>query len=187
MIGKLLASLTRLVLALRSRSMNLYYKALGCEIEGYAWLRSVRIPRQWPDIHLGKGVALDEGVVLLASGEPKRSKIHIEDSVYINRNTFIDASVGIHIGKETMIGPNCYITDHDHQFTAGSAPGAGSLISKPTEIGSKVWLGAGVTVLKGISIGDGAIVGAGSIVTKSIPPDSIAVGNPARVIRSTTD
>ena len=60
-------------------------------------------------------------------------------------------------------------------------------IVAPVRIGSNVWLGAKVTVVKGVSIGDNAIVGANAVVTRDIPPNAIAVGVPARVIRSRTD
>ena len=52
----------------------------------------------------------------------------------------------------------------------------------PVTIGDDVWIGASAVVLKGFSIGNGAVIGAGAIVTKPIPPNAIAVGNPARVI-----
>lgn len=184
MIGRFIAFSMRFSGAVASRYRNILYRTLGCRIDGYAWIRSIRIPRQWSDIRLEHGVALDEGVVLLASGPPSPEKIRIGKHVYINRNSFIDASLSISIGSETMIGPNCYITDHDHQFPSGGAPGEGGLQNAPTQIGERAWLGAGVTVLKGITIGKGAIVGAGSIVTKDIPDHAIAVGNPARVIRT---
>ena len=82
-----------------------------------------------------------------------------------------------------MIGPFCYLTDHDHTFEAGQAPGAGSLIAEPTRIEARCWIGAHVTILKGVTIGAGTVVGAGSVVTKSLPAGVIAVGNPARVLR----
>ena len=57
------------------------------------------------------------------------------------------------------------------------------VLASPVEIGANVWLGERVCVLRGVTIGEGSIVGAGSVVTKDIPPRSIAVGAPARVIR----
>jgi maltose O-acetyltransferase len=62
-------------------------------------------------------------------------------------------------------------------------PGVEHTISKPVIIRDDVWLGMGVTVLKGVEIGERAVIGAGSLVTKSIPPDSLAVGTPAKVIK----
>jgi acetyltransferase-like isoleucine patch superfamily enzyme len=57
------------------------------------------------------------------------------------------------------------------------------MISSPTKIGDRVWIGANVTILKGVTIGNDAVVGAGSVVTKDIPAKAIAVGNPAKVIK----
>ena len=57
---------------------------------------------------------------------------------------------------------------------------------QPITLGDKCWLGAGVIVCPGVTIGEGAVIGAGSVVTRDIPPYSVAVGNPCRVIRSTT-
>ncbi len=82
-----------------------------------------------------------------------------------------------------MIGPFCYITDHDHAVSPGAAPSAGALISAPTRIGARCWIGAHVTILKGVTIGEGSVVGAGSVVTRSLPAGVVAVGNPARVLR----
>ena len=50
-------------------------------------------------------------------------------------------------------------------------------------IGDNVWLGGGVIVLPGVTIGDNTVVGAGSVVVRDLPPDVVAVGNPARVVR----
>lgn len=184
MIQRCLAFFLRLSAALGSRRRNLFFRLLGCQIEGYVWMRRIKIPRNWPAIRIGAGAALDEDITLLVSGEPDRIRIEIGPSVYINQNTFIDASESVSIGAETMIGPRCYITDHDHQMLPGEAPGSGPLLSKPTRIGRRAWLGAGVIVLKGVTIGDGAVVGAGSVVTKDVPAHQVAVGVPAKVMRS---
>lgn len=167
-----------------SRWRNTYYKALGVEIDGYAWLRKIDIPRNFSQIYLANGVALDEGVTLLAVGEPgEGKKIAIGENTYINRNTFIDASHQIRIGRGVGIGPRCYITDHDH----GTAPGIPimdqPLVSTPTIIGDGVWLGAGCIVLKGVTIGKNTVVGAGSTVVRDLPEGIIAEGRPARAVR----
>ena len=172
-------TLLRLAHGLASRARAFWYRLLGVKIGGACWLRAIEIPRGHRDIHLAVGVALDQGVVLLISGDSRGSeKIVIGRSAYINRSTMIDASERIEIGAGTLIGPFCYITDHDHAI--GSAH---DLVSKPTRIGERCWLGAHVTVLKGVTIGDDTVVGAGSVVTKSLPARVVAVGNPARVLR----
>ncbi len=87
---------------------------------------------------------------------------------------------GVRIGAGCMIGPFCYLTDHDHDLQSN----CGALISKATIVENDCWLGAHVTILKGVVVDAGSIVGAGSVVTKSVPRNSLAVGNPARVIRA---
>ena len=56
--------------------------------------------------------------------------------------------------------------------------------AKPIRIGNGVWIGGGAIVLPGVTIGDGCVIGAGSVVTRDLPPDTLAVGNPARIVRS---
>lgn len=76
------------------------------------------------------------------------------------------------------MGANTLINDTDwHSDDWRTGPPA------KVVIGNNVWLGSGVVVLKGVEIGKNSLIGAGSIVTKSIPPNCIAAGNPARVIR----
>jgi acetyltransferase-like isoleucine patch superfamily enzyme len=170
--------------ALKSRWRNLYYRALGVKLHGYVWMREIEIPRNFEDIEIESGCALDRGVVILCSGETlPHPKIHIGAHTYINRNTFLDAVESLTIGSDCGIGPGCYITDHDHGSDPTLPPLGQPMIAKPTQIGERVWIGANVTILKGVTIGDRAIVGAGSVVTRDLPPDAIAVGVPARVIK----
>ena len=171
--------LVQILQGVASRTRVVFYKMLGVKFDGACWLRAIEIPRGYCDIRLADGVALDRGVVLLISGQSRGAeKIAIGRTAYINRLTMIDASERIEIGANAMIGPFCYITDHDHVIGSSDA-----LVSEPTRIGERCWLGAHVTVLKGVSIGDDTVIGAGSVVTKSLPPRVIAVGNPARVLR----
>ena len=108
--------------------------------------------------------------------------------------TVIAAAESVTLGARVQCGANTLITDNDaHSLDAairrkeieGALPrGTNGAISKPVVIEDDVWLGMGVTVLKGVVIGARSVVGAGSLVTKSIPPGSLAVGAPARVIKS---
>ena len=176
--------LLRLKSGLVSRWHNFYYKALGVRVQGYVRLGRIEIPRNFGDVELEAGCALDNGVVLLSSGEPTAAaKIYIGASTYINRNVLIDASSSIKIGTQCGIGPGCYITDHDHGMQVDLPPLEQPLIDDPTCLCDRVWLGANVTVLKGVTIGKDAVVGAGSVVTKDVPAGAIAVGVPAKVIR----
>ncbi|NJL19681.1 MAG: acyltransferase [Leptolyngbyaceae cyanobacterium SM1_3_5] len=178
----------RILEAIKSRWRNFFYRLAGVQMEGYIWMRDIEIPRNFRDIYLMKGCSLDRGVTLICSGESlPHPKIHIGANTYINRNTLIDASLSIATGKECAIGPGCYITDHDHSIEAGLPPLAQPLISKPTRIGDRVWIGASVTILKGVSIGNDAVIGAGSVVTKDVPAEAIVVGVPAKVIRYRDD
>lgn len=176
--------IARLCEGAASRARVAFYRALGVKIRGHVSLRAIEIRPRPHCVTLEDGAALDRGVVLLATDDAAR--IVIGPRCYINRRTMIDAHEAVEIGADTMIGPFCYITDHDHAFDAAVAPGSGVLVARPTRIGARCWLGAHVTILKGVTIGDGTVVGAGSVVTKPLPAGVIAVGNPARVLRTLT-
>ena len=173
--------IVRLAEGLASRLRVVFYRLLGVKIRGHVSLRAIEIRRRPGCITLEDGAALDRGVVLLATSDAAR--IVIGPRTYINRSTMIDADALVEIGAQTMIGPFCYITDHDHTAHAGTPPADGPLVSAPVRIGERCWIGAHVSILKGVTIGDGAVIGAGSVVTKSVPPGVIAVGNPARVLK----
>jgi acetyltransferase-like isoleucine patch superfamily enzyme len=168
-------------ISLTSRMRRVVYGSLGMKCEGPVWLGAIEWPVRPGCITLKAGAALDRSVTLLATADTAR--IVIGESCYVNRHTMFDASELIEVGAKTMIGPFCYITDHDHTFAAGAAPGETPLKSAPTRIGERCWLGAHVSVLKGVTIGDGTVVGAGSVVTKSLPAGVVAAGSPARVLR----
>lgn len=184
MIQKGFLKFTQLWDGLQSRFRNLYYRNLGVKVHGYIWMRKIEIPRNHRDIEIESPCALDRGVVLLCSGEPlAHPKIYIGAHVYINRNTFLDAVESISVGQHCAIGPNCYITDHDHGFDLSLPPLQQPMVAKPTKIGEWVWIGANVTILKGVTIGDRTFVGAGSVVTRDLPNNVIAAGVPASIIK----
>ena len=92
---------------------------------------------------------------------------------------------GLTIGSDVRIASHCVILTSTHRYESADTPiREQGITSQPTTIGDDVWFGSGCTVLGGVTIGRGSIVGAGSIVTRDIPPNSIAMGAPARVVRS---
>jgi len=102
---------------------------------------------------------------------------------FINYNLVALDVAPIRIGQDCQIGPNVQLLTPTHPVEP--QPRRDKLeAAQPITIGDNVWLGGGVIVLPGVSIGDNSVIGAGAVVAKDVPADVIAVGNPARVIRS---
>lgn len=101
---------------------------------------------------------------------------------YINSGSQIRCSKKIFIDDGVRIARNVMILDSD-SHSIRYDDNEYSEVSKEIFIGKHVWIGVGSIILKGVTIGDGAIIGAGSVVTKDIPANTIAVGNPAKVIK----
>lgn len=117
--------------------------------------------------------------------------IYIGNNVSINMNcTFVDCNKII-IGDDVLIASNVQLYTATHPIDLSERylknSETGQLIRRtyalPIKIGNGCWIGGGVIVLPGVTIGDGSVIGAGSVVTKDIPENSLAVGNPCRVIR----
>lgn len=112
--------------------------------------------------------------------------IEIGDDFYANTNCVIIDVGRVKIGNNVMFGPNVSIITAGHPVHPVARNSAYEY-GIPVTIGNSVWIGAGAIVLPGVSIGDNTVIGAGSVVTKDIPPNTIAVGNPCRVLREITD
>ncbi|MCH5208991.1 MAG: Coenzyme F420 hydrogenase/dehydrogenase, beta subunit C-terminal domain [Oscillospiraceae bacterium] len=137
-------------------------------------------------------IDLREGAKLIVNGTYRiyygcRIVVHKDATLilgngYMNTGTKIICRNSITIGDAT-IGPDCYIIDSDFHSISDKE---GNVINPPAPVkfDGHVWLGQNVTVLKGVTIGNGSCVGAKSLVTKDIPPNCLAVGNPAKVIRT---
>jgi maltose O-acetyltransferase len=89
----------------------------------------------------------------------------------------------IAIGEDCQLGPNVQLLTAYHP-TEPEPRRAKLEAASPIAIGDNVWLGGGAIVLPGVTIGDNSVIGAGAVVTKDVPPGVVAVGNPARVVRS---
>ncbi|MCX4447036.1 sugar O-acetyltransferase [Streptomyces sp. NPDC008163] len=111
------------------------------------------------------------------------SYITVGEDTFINYNlTALDVAP-ITIGRDCQIGPNVQLLTPTHPVEP--EPRRDKLeAARPITIGDNVWLGGGAIVLAGVTIGDNSVIGAGAVVTKDIPANVVAVGNPARVIRS---
>lgn len=110
-------------------------------------------------------------------------KISVGDRVSFNYNSFINGYGNITIGDDCLFGPNVTIISSNHRFKGSlNIRGLGH-ICDPVIIGNNVWVGSNTTILPGICIGDNVVIGAGSVVTKSVPNNTIAVGNPAKIIK----
>lgn len=162
----------------------------------YPGVKIIRFPfdvRNSRNIYLGKNVSIGHMCHIEVANElpdDKRKKLIIGDNTRINDFAHIAALESVKIGTDCGIGPRCCITDINHgdftentEFDICVPHRFRPLISKPVSIGNNVWIGANCCICPGVTIGDYSVIGAASNVVKSIPPYSMAVGNPAKVIK----
>ena len=115
-------------------------------------------------------------------------KLIIGNNCIFGKENHITCAYEILIGENLRTGNNVLITDNSHgnphdREELQIAPDDRPLYSNGrVVIGNNVWIGSKATILGGVHIGDGAIIGANAVVTKDVPPYTIAVGNPARII-----
>ncbi|MBI1884082.1 MAG: acyltransferase [Chlamydiae bacterium] len=165
---------------------------------------TLRHPRK---IFIGEGVIIDDYVMLDAKGETNRG-IELGEGVFIGRQSILYGKNGnivlekkvnvghrcifyssnqLTVGEGTMVAADCYLMSggaYDLQSPEKFCDQDGMNTKGPLSIGSNVWLGAKVVVLDGVSIGENSVIGAGAVVVEPIAKNSIAVGVPAKIIRS---
>lgn len=109
--------------------------------------------------------------------------IEVGENFFANHNLVILDVNRVKFGDNVLIGPNCgfYTAGHPLDYQTRNQ---GLEYAKPIEVGDNVWIGGSVTVLPGVKIGNNCVIGAGSVVTKDIPENSLAYGNPCRVVKS---
>lgn len=142
-------------------------------------------------ISLGQGMTIGVGARIEAYPSANNTCIFFGKNIQINDYVHIGSTCQIIIGNNVLIASRVYISDHNHGEYKNSDPLSGPnvipqdrpIYGQKIMIEDNVWIGEAVCILAGVTIGSGAIIGAGSVVTKSIPKNSIAVGNPAKVIK----
>jgi acetyltransferase-like isoleucine patch superfamily enzyme len=102
----------------------------------------------------------------------------VERSFAVSGGCYFQAGNGIEIGGGTIFGPGVRVISADHDM----ANGATWKPTRPIRIGRDCWIGASAIILSGVELGDRVVIGAGAVVTRDVPADSVAVGNPAKVI-----
>ena len=133
-------------------------------------------------LSIGAGVLLEPDVWITAPGA---ARITIGAGTFLNLGVMVAAMELVEIGEHCMFANGCFITDADHRFDDPErpVPWQGFTTKGPTRIGENTWCGAHVVITSGVTVGERCVIGAGSIVTRDLPPRSIAVGAPARVVR----
>jgi len=137
-------------------------------------------------IAIGEGVYVGAASWLQALGEGDRPAIEIGNGTSIAGNCVISAAESVRLGNRVLLARGIYISDHIHAYddTTRAVIDQGIAKVAPVEIGDGVWLGENVVVAPGVTIGKGAVVGGNAVVVDDIPAHSLAVGVPARVIRT---
>lgn len=156
--------------------------------------RLIRLPI---DIRGGKyidfGQGLTTGYMCRIEAYPTKNQkvMFFGENVQINDFVHIAAKNSVKIGDNVLIASKVFISDINHGSYKGdeydshpfSIPKDRDETYSSIEIESDVWIGEGVMILPGVKIGRGSVIGAASVVTKSVPPASLAVGNPAKVVK----
>ncbi|MBZ4189100.1 sugar O-acetyltransferase [Niabella beijingensis] len=148
-----------------------YNQCPALDYEKKAALLKALIPRQGKSLYIEGPFFCDYGI-----------NIVIGDNVFFNFNCTILDTMLVTIGDHCMFGPAVQIYTPLHPMKAAER-NSGREYAQPVVIGNNVWVGGNATILPGVHIGDNCVIGAGSVVTRSIPANSFAAGNPARVIK----
>lgn len=139
-------------------------------------------------VSLGEGVIIHRDCWIVIAGDKgvPAIKLVIGSHSGIGMGATIVAAQRVVLGENVLLARNVYIADHGHGFSDPDRPIMDQGIDniKPVAIGRNSWLGQNAVVLPGVTIGEHCVIGANSVVNRSIPDFSIAVGTPARVVKT---
>jgi acetyltransferase-like isoleucine patch superfamily enzyme len=141
---------------------------------------SVQVRPGYGRLVLGRWVHLGANTTLRCH----EGTLTIGDKSVLGRSVAVNCYLDVEIGDSVLIADGVYISDFDHAFADVSRPIKDQgIVKSRVRIGRDVWLGTKVTVSRGAVIGDGAVVGANAVVTHDLPPFSVSVGVPAKVVK----
>jgi acetyltransferase-like isoleucine patch superfamily enzyme len=140
-------------------------------------------------IHIGQDVLIHDrawfSVVEEHRGRRHEPRLTIGDRTVFGRDAYFSCVGTIEVGSDVLAADRVFVTDTFHDYRDVGTPILAQPMAEPrtTRIGSGAYLGVNAVVLAGVTVGEGAFVGAGAVVTGDVPAHSVAVGNPARVVR----
>ncbi len=146
--------------------------------------------RVWGEARISIGsevfVGANSWIAAIDELEGVVSTIDVGDGTSLAGNCVISAAMSVRLGRGVLLARNVFISDHNHAYRDVTRPVLQQGVDKvaPVSIGDGAWLGQNVVVTAGVHIGRGAVVGANSIVKHDVPDYSLAVGAPARMVRS---
>jgi acetyltransferase-like isoleucine patch superfamily enzyme len=133
-------------------------------------------------LRIGAGTSIG-GRLWVAGGPRPASRIDIGCGCFLNDGCRFDVSAPVTIGDGVFFGHEAAVLTSSHLLGDRSRR-AGLTVADPVVIGSGSWIGARATILGGVTIGESAVVAAGAVVVRSVPPDTLVGGVPAKVIRN---
>lgn len=140
----------------------------------------------WKHVFIGHHTVIGSDTWINVNGRIK-NQVHITigNNCCIGRRNYFSSGVIITLGNYCMTGPECKFIGSDHVIDNPLIPYivSGNTFEKSIVLKTNVWLGASVLVIGNVTIDHGSIIGAGALVTKDIPPFSIAIGNPCKVVK----
>lgn len=147
--------------------------------------RRVSIVKRHGAIQFGGRVSLgdDTGIAVVGRSDSDQAALWIGTGTYLQPRVHVNCQTSVRIGEHCSISWDVEILDSDfhHILTTEGPP---HVARAPVVLEDRVWVGARAIILKGVTIGHDSIVGAGAVVTRPVPPFSLCVGNPARVVRT---
>lgn len=140
----------------------------------------------WKNVRIGRDTILCEETLINAMNrETAEVTLSIGDHCFIGRRNYFNTGHHISVGAYCLTANDCQFLGSDHDIRSPFVPYlmSGAVTEEAIVLGPNCWLGHGVTLLKGVSIGYGSVIGARAVVTSGVPPLSIVVGHPGRIIK----